>query len=192
LREVATKRKQTGNKAETCFHIVSCSFPLCEHFFISLLEVNSVAGKPYQSSLIPYEDEIIALRRKRPPMPYSKIAEELHEKYQVTVNREAIFKFIKLRVKGYKSCKYDAWDIEPINAPNQPTTEAPSAQKQTVSQTSKQKASSEVSSFNPSEVKITEYSPTWNLHRPNSDEEREAYRQHLREEKLKQQLLKEN
>ena len=151
-----------------------------------------MTGKPYQSSLSPYEDEIIALRRKRPPMPYSKITEVLREKYQIAVNREAIFKFIKLRVKGYKSCKYDAWDIKPINAGNQQTTEVPSVQKQTVLQSSKSKASSEVSSFNPSKVKITEYSPTWNLHRPNSDEEREAYRQHLREEKLKQQLLKEN
>ena len=144
-----------------------------------------MAGKPYRSSLIPYEDEIITLRRKRPPIPYSKIAEVLHEKYQVAVNREAIFKFIKLRVKGYKPCKYDAWNIEPKKANIKPTTEVPSTQKQTVLQTSKPKASPEVSAFDPSKLELTEYSPTWNLHRPNTKEEREAYRQYLREEKLK-------
>ena len=144
-----------------------------------------MAGKPYQSCLIPHEDEIIALRRKRPPMPYSQIADLLREKYQVMVCRENIFYFIKLRVKkGYKPCKYDAWDIEPKNANvnNQPITEAPPAQKHAVLQTSKPKASS----FDPSKVELTEYSTTWDLHRPNTDEEREAYRQFLREEKLKQ------
>jgi hypothetical protein len=157
------------------------------------LEEIVVAGKPYQSCLIPYEDEIITLRRKRPPMPYSQIAELLREKYQVKVCRETIFYFIKLRVKkGYKPCKYDAWDIEPKTMNNQPTTEVPSIQKKTALQISEPKASavtgnpkSEVSPFDPSKVKLTEYSPTWNLHRPNTEEERETYRQYLREEKRK-------
>ena len=35
-----------------------------------------MAGKKYQSCLVPFEDEIIALCRKRPPMPYSQIEEE--------------------------------------------------------------------------------------------------------------------
>jgi hypothetical protein len=32
-------------------------------------------GKPYQSCLIPYADEIASLRERRPPMPYAQIAE---------------------------------------------------------------------------------------------------------------------
>jgi len=72
---------------------------------------------PRQSSLTPYINEIVALRRRRPPMPYSQIAEILREKYQIVINRESIFKFIKIRAKGYKPCKY-AWDIEPSNATN--------------------------------------------------------------------------
>ena len=84
-----------------------------------------MAGKPYQSKLMPYEDEIIALRRKKPPKAYSQIAELLREKYQLTVSRGTIFSFIKLRVKKeYKPCKYDAWDIKKPEANNQPTTEA--------------------------------------------------------------------
>jgi len=145
-----------------------------------------VAGKPYQSSLIPYEDEIITLRRKRPPMPYSQIAELLRDKYQLKICRETIFYFIKLRVKkGYKPCKYDAWDIESKKPNNQPATETPSLQKQTVSAVISKPQSAD-SLFDPSKVEVTEYSPTWNLHRPNTEEEREAYRQYLRNEKLKQ------
>ena len=139
-------------------------------------------GKPYQSCLNPYEDEIITLRRKRPPTPYSKIAELLREKYQIAVRREAVYSFIKIRAKqNSKTCKY-AWSI---NADKQPTAEVPSAQKQTVLQTSKPKSSPEVSAFDPSKLELTEYSPTWNLHRPNTKEEREAYRQYIRDEKLK-------
>ena len=54
----------------------------------------------YRSCLIPYENEIVALRRKKPPMPFSQIAELLREKYQITVNRQAIFKFKKFGRKG--------------------------------------------------------------------------------------------
>jgi len=60
----------------------------------------------YRSCLIPYESEIVALRSKKPPMPFSQIAKLLCEKYQISVNREAIFKFIKVRAKGYKPCQY--------------------------------------------------------------------------------------
>jgi len=31
----------------------------------------TMAGIPHHSSLIPYEIEIISLRRRRPPMPYA-------------------------------------------------------------------------------------------------------------------------
>lgn len=58
--------------------------------------------KPYQSKLIPYEDEIRKLRRSRPPMTYQQIAELLREKYNLTIQRAAIFKFLKVRSKGRK------------------------------------------------------------------------------------------
>jgi hypothetical protein len=59
-------------------------------------------GKPYRSCLIPHEDEIMALRRLRPPVPYGQIAEFLRRKYQLTVCRETIFKFVKARSGGRK------------------------------------------------------------------------------------------
>ena len=79
----------------------------------------------YRSRLIPYENEIVALRRKRPPVPFSKIAEYLREKYQVSVHRQTILDFLKVRAKGYKTCKY-AWDVEPVEADNPSTTIVPS------------------------------------------------------------------
>jgi hypothetical protein len=42
-----------------------------------------MAGKPYQSCLMPYEKEIVTLRRRKPPMSYSQIAALLYEKYKI-------------------------------------------------------------------------------------------------------------
>ena len=88
----------------------------------------AVIFKPYQSRLIPHIDEIIALRRRKPPMSYSRIAELMREKYQLSIRRESIFRFLQTRSKGFKTCKY-AWDIELTNseAESQPTpTSTPS------------------------------------------------------------------
>jgi len=65
-----------------------------------------MTGKPHQSSLIPYENEIINLRHRRPPVPYTQIAELLHEKYNLMVQAPAIFKFIKVRSRGRKVYSY--------------------------------------------------------------------------------------
>jgi len=59
-------------------------------------------GKPYQSILIPYEEEIRSLRRQRPPMAFARIAELLKEKHQVSIQRAAICKFVKLRARWKK------------------------------------------------------------------------------------------
>ena len=34
-------------------------------------------GPPWQSRLIPYEEEILELRRRRPPMPFDRITARL-------------------------------------------------------------------------------------------------------------------
>jgi len=59
-------------------------------------------GKPYQSILIPYEEEILSLRRQRPPMAFARIAELLMEKHQVPIQRAAICKFVRLRARWKK------------------------------------------------------------------------------------------
>jgi len=90
-----------------------------------------MAGKPYQSCLVPYEKEIVTLRRSNPPMPYVKIAEYMRNKHDINVRPETIFYFIKARVKGFKQPKYSAWDIN-IDAVIQPVIEPPPVQKQIV------------------------------------------------------------
>ena len=59
-------------------------------------------GKPFHSILIPYEEEILSLRRQRPPMAFARIAELLKEKHQVSIQRAAICKFVKLRARWKK------------------------------------------------------------------------------------------
>ena len=110
----------------SCFHRVTV---LRLHGNGLFEEIDSVANfNTYRSCLIPYENEIIALRRKKPPMPFSRIAEYLHERYQITVNRQAIYKFLKVRTKGYKTCKY-AWNIELPNTDSAKISETPSWRK---------------------------------------------------------------
>jgi hypothetical protein len=67
----------------------------------------AMTGKPHQSSLIPYEIEIISLRRRRPPMPYIQIADLLRQKYNIAIQAPAIFKFIKVRSHGHKVFTYE-------------------------------------------------------------------------------------
>jgi len=125
---------------------------------------------PRQSSLIPYENEIVALRRRKPPTPYSQIAGLLREKYHITVNREGIFKFIKNRAKGSKPCKY-AWAIELENTNDQPIIKTPSLQKTPVLLTPKPS----VSDKQPVDSQLDEFfnmpfSETYNLTRVSPEE----------------------
>jgi hypothetical protein len=59
-------------------------------------------GKPYKSCLIPYEDEIVVMRRKRPPMPYEEIANQIRQKHGLAIQGPAIFKFLKARFRRRK------------------------------------------------------------------------------------------
>ena len=83
-----------------------------------------MSGKPYQSSLIPYEDEIIALRHRRPPMPYAQIAELLRQKHNLLIHRSAIFKFVKVGSAGRKVYSYSY----SRNAPEKKAATAPAPQ----------------------------------------------------------------
>ena len=47
-------------------------------------------GKPFHSILIPYEDEILSLRKQHPPVAFARIAELLKDKHQVSIQRAAI------------------------------------------------------------------------------------------------------
>ena len=61
-----------------------------------------MAVKPFQSTLIPYQDEIADLRSRRPPVSYARIADLLWQKYGLRIQRAAIGKFVKARSGGRK------------------------------------------------------------------------------------------
>ena len=113
--------------------------------------------------MTPHEAEIVALRRKRPPVSYSKIAELLREKHQITISKVGVFEFIKHRVKkDYKPCKYDAWDIKLPEANNQPITTTAVIEKPTASKPSVTEKPKEPEEFIPPEVEL-KYSDEYNL-----------------------------
>ena len=108
----------SGNKHRTCSSFVStfhCRSPSkwnkeeterkrvpTSQRSITLGANHLMPGKPFQSILIPYEEEILSLRRQRPPMAFARIAELLMEKHQVPIQRAAICKFVKLRARWKK------------------------------------------------------------------------------------------
>jgi hypothetical protein len=61
-----------------------------------------MSGKPFQSSLIPYQNEIAMLRSTNPPVSYARIADLLRGKYGLNIRRAAIAKFVKTRSGGRK------------------------------------------------------------------------------------------
>ena len=155
-----------------------------------------MGGKPYQSCLAPFENEIFELRRQKRPMSCAQIAEYMRKTHQIQVSRGTVLNFIKVRAKGYKPCKY-AGCIELINDVNQPTTEVPSLSKQTgfeVQETPTQSVAVKPATptEQPPEVEFNMvWSDVYNLTRM-SDEEAaacnkriEEKRKRLNEEKLK-------
>jgi hypothetical protein len=188
--------ERSGNEAEIRFRFISTSFPLYFHCPVSPafgVEINrkhisclfplaenaianrdnTMPGKPYQSVLIPYEQEILTMRHRRPPMPYCRIAKILMEKYQIHVQAPAIFKFIKIRSKGRKVFSYGR-NVPAVNpsvakpvAPVQPAARPLVAPKQN-------------SNPKPSSRFEYTYSDHYNLHRLTPDEA-EALRKKLSE-----------
>jgi hypothetical protein len=59
-------------------------------------------GPPWQSCLIPYEEEILELRRRRPPMPFDQIATRLATKYGLKVHLDTVHSFVKVRLGLYR------------------------------------------------------------------------------------------
>lgn len=60
-------------------------------------------GKPFQSCLIPYQQEIAVLRSQKPPVPYARIAAILQDRYGLSIKRAAIAKFVKVGSGGRKA-----------------------------------------------------------------------------------------
>jgi hypothetical protein len=139
-----------------------------------------MAGKPYQSSLIPYEAKIIALRRKRPPVSYSQIAALLREEHQITISKVGVYEFIRHRAKyNSKTCKI-ALDYKLSETGAQPAIKAEVAEKPTAlpKQTGKPKQPEE--ELDVSQLPEIKYSDTYNLTRL-SDEEAAKWQKYIKE-----------
>jgi hypothetical protein len=80
-------------------------------------------GKPFQSSLIPYQNEIAALRTSRPPVSYARIAVLLRENYGLSIQRAAIAKFVKARSGGRKIYFFQKEVAAKKNMPVRPAVE---------------------------------------------------------------------
>jgi hypothetical protein len=60
-----------------------------------------VPGKPYQSRLLPYHDEVFSLLDRG--LSYRRVAETLNRKHQLGVTHNAVFSFVKSRRPGPRS-----------------------------------------------------------------------------------------
>ena len=58
-----------------------------------------MSGLPFRSKLAPFEQEIIELRRKRPPVSYRQIVQLLKERHGVEVTINGVFAFLRTRRK---------------------------------------------------------------------------------------------
>lgn len=54
-------------------------------------------GKPFQSKLAPYYEQIARLRKKH--TPYPEIAKRLHDEHGLKVSPSTIFEFVKVRAR---------------------------------------------------------------------------------------------
>ena len=54
-----------------------------------------MSGLPFRSKLAPFEQEIIELRRKRPPVSYRQIVQLLKERHGVEVTINGVFAFLQ-------------------------------------------------------------------------------------------------
>ena len=71
--------------------------------------MDEIRGKPWQSKLTPYYDEIYVLRKEK--VSYAKIAEILNKKHGMKVSSATVFKFVKARTNP-KPVKYE---LPPLN-----------------------------------------------------------------------------
>ena len=77
-------------------------------------------GKPYQSKLNPYLQEIHRLRSQAPPVSYQEIARILHRKYGLAVSPNGIFSFVKARSRKRTVYTISPEFIANVPAPGEP------------------------------------------------------------------------
>jgi hypothetical protein len=88
-----------------------------------------MAGKPYQSKLTPYRQEIADLRKGWPPTPYKEIAAILNDAHPgLNISPNAVWSFVKMRGGGAKKPKYQLPENKPGGTQSPLSTQPASAQ----------------------------------------------------------------
>ena len=64
-----------------------------------MMQRNKDRRGPFQSILVPYEEEIRELRSLKPPMTFAKIAAHLETKHGITVHYDTVHSFYMARTK---------------------------------------------------------------------------------------------
>jgi hypothetical protein len=82
-------------------------------------------GRPWQSRLIPYEEEILELRRRRPPMPFEQIVARLAARHGVKVHLDTVHNFVKVRSGLYRENSRKHRSVGPIAKSPAPTASLP-------------------------------------------------------------------
>ena len=81
-----------------------------------------MSGLPFRSKLAPFEQEIIELRRKRPPVSYRQIAQLLKERHGVEVTINGVFAFLQTRRKWDRRAAAESKKATPRVASQHPTS----------------------------------------------------------------------
>lgn len=136
-----------------------------------------MSGLPFRSKLAPFEQEILELRRQRPPVSYRQIVQLLKEQHGVEVTINGVFAFLRTRRK---------WDRRAAAGKKQTAS-------QQVPQVSQRLAGPAVATNRPDSNQATPgrklfnytYSNTYNLTRLTPDE-KVALEKRLDEERKRQ------
>jgi hypothetical protein len=81
-----------------------------------------MSGLPFRSKLAPFEQEIIELRRKRPPVSYRQIVQLLKEQHGVEVTINGVFAFLRTRRKWDRRAAAESKKATPRVASQHPNS----------------------------------------------------------------------
>ena len=84
-----------------------------------------MSGLPFRSKLAPFEQEIIELRRKRPPVSYRQIVQLLKERHGVEVTINGVFAFLRTRRKWDRRAAAESKKAIPREASQHPNSRRP-------------------------------------------------------------------
>ena len=83
-----------------------------------------MSGLPFRSKLAPFEQEIVELRKRRPPVSYRQIVQLLKEQHGVEVTVNGVFVFLRTRRKWDRRAAAGKKQVVPQQASRRPAPPA--------------------------------------------------------------------